>query len=344
MTFNIHGQQAAVDLFVNSLNGRLHHAYLLSGPAHVGKTTLARLVSQAVNCLVSDQAPCGECEACRRIADNGHADVQTLAVDPDSADGPRTLIGINAVRDLIGSAHLRPYEGRRRVFIIQGADALSIDAANALLKVLEEPPPDVLLLLLTDNPDGVLPTVRSRCQTVALRPLPERQVKELLQAEHGVTAEQAHVIARLSRGCLGWAIEASRDPAVLAGMHQRTEKIADVIDGGLEARLAYADDLARRFQRDKALARGELFLWLRWLRDLLLVQQGQAESVANVSWRGTLERQAEALTPSQTVGWLNHTTETLELLEKNANARLVLDALMLESPRMQAAATLSLPI
>jgi DNA polymerase-3 subunit delta' len=249
------------------------------------------------------------------------------------------LIGIDAVRGLINSAQLRPYEGRMRVFIIQGADVLSVDAANALLKVLEEPPPDVLILLLTDNPAGVLPTVKSRCQTVAMRPLPEGQVEELLQAEHGVGAEQAHVTARLSRGCLGWAIEASRDPAVLAGVHQRTEKIADVVESGLEVRLAYADDLARRFQRDRAPAREELFLWLRWLRDLLLIQQGQNNTVANVSWQDTLERQARALTPHQTVRWLNQITETLEYLDRNANGRLVLDMLMLESPRLEVAGT-----
>ncbi len=337
MSLRLHGQQAAVNALETGLKGRLHHAYLFSGPAHVGKMTLATQLAQAVNCLVPDRAPCGECVACMRIAAGGHADVRVLAVDPESAEGPRTLIGIDAVRELIGSAHLRPYEGRKRVFIIQGADLLSTDAANALLKVLEEPPPDVLLLLLTDNPDGVLPTVVSRCQTLQLRPLALGQVEELLQQEHAVGPEQAHVLARLSRGCLGWAIEASQDPALLAGVHQRTEKIADVVESGVEGRLAYADDLARRFQRDRTAAREELFLWLRWLRDLLLVQQGQGGSVTNVTWRETLERQAALLTPRETVGWLNRANETLELLERNVNPRLVLDLLMLESPLLAAA-------
>jgi len=280
---------------------RLHHAYLFSGPAHVGKMTLALQLAQAMNCLQPDQAPCGECQACTRIAAGTHADVQVLAVDPEATEGPKTLIGIETVRDVIASAHLRPYEGKTRVFIFEDTDRLSHDAGNALLKVLEEPPPDVLLVLLSED----------------------------------VSQEQAEVIARLSRGCLGWAIEASTDPALLAGVHQRVERIADVAEGGLEERFGYADDLARRFQRDRAVGREELRLWLRWLRDILLIQQGQHDGIVNTTWRETLERQAAALTPADTVRWLHLLTDSIVALERNANPRLALEVLMLDAPRLK---------
>ena len=155
---NVHGHELAVRTLEAGLaSGRLHHAYLLSGPAHVGKTTLAMQLAQAVNCT-ADDPPCLACEACMRVGAGAHADVSTIKVDPEATEGARTVISIDAVKDLIASAHLKPYEGRTRVYIVQGADRLSPDAANALLKVLEEPPPDVLLLLLTDNPDGAANT------------------------------------------------------------------------------------------------------------------------------------------------------------------------------------------
>ena len=334
---NVHGHELAVRTLEAGLkNGRLHHAYLLSGPAHVGKTTLAMQLAQAVNCT-GDDPPCGACTPCTRVGSGLHADVSVIAVDPEATEGARTQISIDAVRDLISSAHLRPYEGRTRVYVIQGADRLSVDAANALLKVLEEPPPDVLLLLLTDNPDGVLPTVRSRCQLVEMRPLPIAQVQQVLRDEHGVGEEQAETLARLSRGCLGWAIEASRDHAVLAAVHQRLERIVDVIEGGLEARFSYANDLARRFQQDRAAGREELFLWMRWLRDILLMQQDQGTRIVNLVWRDTLARQAEALTSAQVTRWVHAVTETVGALDRNANARLAIEALMLEAPALAVA-------
>ena len=334
---HVHGHELAVRTFEAALkSSRLHHAYLLSGPAHVGKTTLATQLAQAVNCTGSDP-PCGACEPCVRVGAGSHADVSTIEVDPDATEGAHTVISIDAVKDIIASAHLRPYEGRTRVYIVQGADRLSQDAANALLKVLEEPPPDVLLLLLTDNADGVLPTIRSRCQLVELRPLPVARVAELLRDEHGAGEEQAEMLARLSRGCVGWAIEASADESVLAEMHQRIERIAVVVEGGLEARFAYADALARRYQLDRAAGREELFLLMRWLRDVLLIQQDQGARIVNLSWRSTLERQASSLTSAQVTRVLRAITETVGALERNANPRLALEALMLQAPALATA-------
>lgn len=331
------GNDAAVQAFESALRGgRMHHAYLITGPAHVGKLTLAMQLAQAVNCLTPGDEPCGACEACTRIAAGIHADVRVIRVNPEATEGPKTAIGIDSVRDLIGSAHLRPYEGNTRVFVFDGADTLTNDAANALLKVLEEPPPDVRFLLLAPSQDSVLPTIISRCQHIELHPLPTGQVAQILTDDHGMSAEQADIVARLSRGCLGWAIEAAHEPALLAGVHQGLERIAEVAEEGLEDRFAYAEQLARRFQRDRAVGREELYLWLRWLRDVLLVQQGNGGAIVNVSWRETIQRHAASLTPADTVRWLHLVTESIEVLDRNANPRLALDVMMLESPVIRA--------
>ena len=330
------GHDEAVQTFESAMNyGRLHHAYFITGPAHVGKFRLAMQVAQAVNCFSAGDEPCGNCDACVRIDAGIHADVRVMRVDPEATDGPKTTIGIDTVRDLIASAHLRPYEGRSRVFIFDGADAMTNDAANALLKILEEPPPNVHLLLLAPSEDAVLPTIRSRCLHVELHPLPKDQVAQILVADHGMSAEQADVVARLSRGCLGWAIEAASDSALLAGVHLGLERIAEVIEEGIVDRFRYADQLARRFQRDRATGREELYLWLRWLRDVLLVQQGQSEALTNVSWQQTIQRHAAALTPTETVLWLHLIMDTIDMLGRNANPRLALEVMMLEAPSVR---------
>ena len=323
----LHGQQLPVQTLERSLaEGRLHHAYLFVGPAHLGKATLAVQLAQALNCD-ADTPPCGACPSCTRIAGGNHADVRFVSLGDNAAS-----IGIDAVRDIINSAHLRPYEGRTRVFVVTEADLLTRDAANALLKVLEEPPDDVVLILVGHSADNLLPTVRSRCQTFYFRPLPVGEVARILQEERGVGAEQADVLARLSRGCVGWAVAASEDDALYASVHQRIEQIVDAIEGGLEERLAYAGELARRLDRDRSAGREELFLWLRWLRDVMLVQQGHGGSIANLSWREALERHAGALQPAAVVGWAHNVTRTVEALERNANVRLALDVFMLEAP------------
>ena len=330
--FRIHGHGPTLSLLDHSLKeDRLHHAYLLVGPNHVGKTTLAVQLAQAVNCT-GESPPCGECDGCLRIVQGHHADVVVLDVNAGQESEGRKSIGIDAIRDVQHSASLRPYEGRKRVYIIQEAERMSQEAANALLKTLEEPPPDVMLILLTADIDSLLPTVISRCLQLDLRPLPIPDVSRLLQDEYHVAAPEAEQFARLSRGCVGWAIQAVQDPEPAAALHQRLERIASVCEGDLDHRFSYADDLARRFQRDRAVGRDELYLWLRWWRDVLLILQGQTDEVVHVTWQETLERLASNVSPAEVVRWVHVITGTLDALDQNANARLALEVMMLEMP------------
>ncbi|MCX6012988.1 MAG: AAA family ATPase, partial [Chloroflexi bacterium] len=162
--WNIIGQQDAVELLSKSLNiGRVSHAYLLTGPRHVGKMTLAVNLAQALNCT-SDQVPCGECESCVRISTGRNSDISLIDLSAES-----TEIGINQIKEMERLASLKPYESKCRIFIINEAEKLSTEASNCLLKTLEEPPADVIIILLAVKPDSLLPTILSRCQRVDLR-------------------------------------------------------------------------------------------------------------------------------------------------------------------------------
>ena len=332
--WRIHGQEhltAALDKGLRQ--DQLAHAYLLVGPPQIGKTTLALRLSQAVNCLSDHDRPCGDCQQCQRIERGIHPDVQVIAPAQDERTGRlRTEIGIDQIRAVEQTAVLGPYEGRYRVFIIDGVERLSLEAANALLKTLEEPPARVLLLLLTAEEDGLLPTIRSRCQRLELWPLQEEALVALLTEEHGVTSEDALLLARLSGGRLGWALAAATDPKVLEERQRRLDALLEVVDGGVERRFQFAQELAQQFGRDRGAAREALGLWLLWWRDMLMLKEQAPELVVNVDWQQTLDQRAQRFQGDQVAMVVRELVATLERLEQNANARIALDVLMLALP------------
>ena len=170
---NIHGHDGVLNLLYTAAQAdRLAHAYVLVGPPHVGKMTLAVHLAQLVNCEAPTPGPCLTCNQCKRIAAGNHADVQITGLPTTEEGALGTQIRIEQVRELRKQASLRPYEGRTRVFIIQDSELLTNEAANSLLKYLEEPPPNVLLALLASDEDALLPTVSLDASVLSLGPCP----------------------------------------------------------------------------------------------------------------------------------------------------------------------------
>ena len=332
--WKVYGQEHITEALDRSMGrDQLAHAYLLIGPPQIGKATLAIQMAQAVNCL-EDERPCARCAQCQRIDRALHPDVQVIAPVQDERTGRlRTEIGIDQIRALGRTAALGPYEGRCRVFIIDGVELLSLEATNALLKTLEEPPAQVLLLLLTSQEDALLPTVRSRCQRLELRPLREETIIALLTEEHGVAPEDARLLARLSGGRLGWAKAAATDTKVLEKRQLALEALLEVVDGGLEQRFQQAQELASQFGRDRSGVRDVLGLWLSWWRDLLMLKEQAPDLVFNLDWRETLDERAKRFDRFQVANVVSELIATLERLGQNANARIALDVLMLAIPK-----------
>ncbi len=316
-------------------DGRASHAYLIVGPPHIGKGTLALNIAQRMNCTSPEDAPCGSCTQCQRIASGIHADVQVISTAREEDGVARRQISISTVRELQHQASLKPYEGACRVYIFDGAEDMSTEAANALLKVLEEPPDQVLFLLLTAQEDAVLPTIRSRCHRIELHPLPIAAVAEELASSGAMGLEEANVLARLSRGCLGWALSAAREPVVMEQRAAQVERIARLSCATLEARFDYGGELAARYSRDRQDAVAELEQWLRWWRDILLIKEGGGEHVNNVDQMDFLRRVADQVTTQQVVRSITGIRDSIEALESNANPRLALESLMLALPARQ---------
>jgi DNA polymerase III subunit delta' len=302
------------------------HAYLLLGPQHVGKGTLAVNLAQALNCEGSGR-PCGECSACRRIVNDKHADVTRLGLDS------RTEIGIDDIRALQRLASLPPYEGQYKVFIIDDAEYLSTEAANSLLKILEEPPQRVVWLLLAAEEERMLPTVVSRCRRLELRPVRSELIREKLIKSYDVAPDKARLLAQLCRGCPGWALSAMADKDILEQRSQRISRLSSLLTADLEQKFAYAQELASQFSQRRRDAAETIRAWLDWWRDLMLTKGGCGEAVINADYGTTLEEQARRLSLGEIEKCLVDLCLLQEHIARNVNPRLALEWLMLSLPK-----------
>ncbi len=329
------GNEKAVAALRRALDGdRLSHAYLVTGPRHVGKMSLAIDLAAALNCDGSAR-PCGECKGCDRTRRSIHAGVHVVGLEDGPEGRSRTLIGIDQVRAVQRETALAPFEGRFRVVIFDAAERLSDEAANSLLKTLEEPPPQVVLLLLTSKPEALLPTVVSRCQLVELRPVAGGAIAAALVDRLGMAADEADRIARLAGGRPGWAIRAAENPELLTQTDEKLDILEEVVLGGMADRFAHAAKLGSAADRNREAGRSELDVWVGWWRDVMLVKEGLPHLAANASRMESLSSVADSLTRSQVAGAISAIRETKSLIERNVNPRLSLEVMMLDLPRVR---------
>lgn len=333
--WSVIGQDRAVSLLQRSLEtDSLAHSYLFIGPAHVGKMTLALNLVQALNCE-SSEPPCGQCNSCRKVIEGKHADVQVIGLngyEDSSASRQKTEIGIDRIREIQHSASLPPFEGKCSAYIIDGAEHLSIEAANCLLKTLEEPSDNVVFILLTANEQLLLETVISRCQRVELPPLSVNKIEDALCLNWGIEKQEAGLLARLSNGCLGWAVSAYLDSSFLEKRKGYLDELIEVINDDLDKRFIYAIKLATQFGQNRAVVQEQLDLWTGWWRDILLVKANCNDYVTNIDRLTTLDETAEGYSINQIKTFLKNIQVAGEQLKQNANPRLVLEVLMLNVP------------
>ena len=326
------GQEKAIALLKHALLAdNTAHAYLFIGPAHIGKLTLALDLAKALNCPESDP-PCGNCSSCQRIAGCKHADVTLTDLDSPShiaEPGTRTKISITDIKEIERSASLFPYEGIYKVFIINGAENMSREAANSLLKILEEPPEKVVFILTAADESLLLPTVISRCQRIELTPLPAPEIERILFEQQGIAGNKAKLISRLSGGCPGWALSASIDDVYLRERDDRLSRIIPLLSATWENRFDYA----AQFENNRKKAEDTLYTWFVWWRDVMLVWCGCAELVTNIDRITTLEEWAHAMELQEISNFIDHIELSLEALSRNANIRLLFETMMLEMPR-----------
>jgi len=300
-------------------NGRLHHAYLMLGPEGVGKRTIALSLAKAIHCNEIENDYCGNCPNCSRIQSGNHPDVRTI--EPGAG---KKEIGIQQIREMEKELNLRAFSGKK-IAIIDPATLMNMSAQNALLKTLEEPPRDCLLILVASNAGRLLPTLRSRCLRISFGLLPRDSIAGFLAAKRAMTSDDAQFIAAISMGSLGTALELDREELV-ERRRNWIETMRSLTLGDYRAALNAAEALSG--SREESL---RFLAWVEtWYRDLLVysVTQNVSELI-NLDIASTIQQKSAASELERILLALGQTAGAAARIQRNLNRRMVLEELFI---------------
>ncbi|MBW8010155.1 MAG: DNA polymerase III subunit delta' [Chloroflexi bacterium] len=320
------GHEWAVDLFKGQINtGNLRHAYLLSGPQSTGRRTLALALTKAVNCLQSPEPGnfCDQCRACLQINRMQHPDLSIIQREPSDRD-----IKVKVVRELQHSLALAPYDANFRIALLLNFEDASTSAANALLKTLEEPPAKVIIILTAESPEALLPTIASRCEVLRLRTLAGEKLTAGLQTQYGLAEDQAKMLAHISGGRPGMALQFYGNPEQLKERNSWLEDQQHLLNANRRVRFDYAQRVAKDKQKLKQI----LQTWLSFWRDVLIRTSGAKSEMVNLDRIAEIDDMAGNATTAEAYGLIASIEHTLHLLNKNVNSRLAIEVLLLEMP------------
>lgn len=337
--WGIVGHTWAIDMLQQAVAAqRPAHAYLISGPRAVGKSLLALRLAQCLNCELSGNTPCGTCRTCKRIANGNHPDVrhaslvtQAATLKSEEATRQRDL-RIDTIRNALTDIALRPFESRRRVFIIDDVERLSEGAANAMLKVLEEPPPHATIILVAHTAGDVMATIVSRCQAIKLRPVARDAIAHWLHTQ-GVAEDVATTYAAWSEGLPGLAHYYATNPDAVQQLHAQLDELLALSTRPLHECFKWVEE------RNKAFRGGEqrdvydtLTLWQRWWRDVLITAAGLPDAITWVDRHADVVRVARGTGVVVAAQYVRLLTQAVRQLRENANPQLVFEHLILHLP------------
>jgi DNA polymerase-3 subunit delta' len=332
------GHETALAVLQRALTTeRLPHAWLFTGPEGIGKLTAALDFAAALNCT-SEEKPCRVCQACRSTLSGKHPDVEIVAPggicdEPEHREHTESRdLRICQIRRLEKLLSLSPYAGGRRVAIIDSADTLHVEAANAFLKTLEEPPAGSVIILLAEREERLPDTVLSRCQKVAFRPVDRETILEAL-IDRGADPDDAVAITAASRGRIGWALQALEDPSLLDERMEMLDEAVRLAHAGRFERFGWAREAEGRAPGLRERYLRELTVWESWWRDVLLFGSGASEGAENSDRDSQLREEGRLYKASDIVTFLRALGQTREYLYANVDPQLALENLILDLPQ-----------
>lgn len=296
---------------------RVAHAYLFAGPDGIGKKLVAQAFARAFLCEAANG--CGVCAACTKIAAGSHPDFYTL--EPDGS-----AIKIDQIRTLQPQLALRSFAGRGKVCLIDSAELMTHEAANALLKTLEEPTAATLIILISGRPESLLATIRSRCQQVRFNRLPRRDLAQHLEQVLGISAADATVLAAVADGSFDKALGQHQDLYLKkrAGLIQSLSALSPTSS-------IQTFELAQHLKTEKDLIDEILNLFDIFFRDLLIYQHGQTEDqLINQDLLPLIHKQSCRLSTPQLFTKLDAVAQARHYLSRNVNLHLTLDHMLMQ--------------
>ena len=318
MTFGqVLGHDRQKDLLRRAIaSGRLAHAYLFHGADGIGKRLMALAFVRAIFC--QNGTGCGTCTACRKVDHHNHPDLHIL--EPDGA-----TIKIEQVRMIQKELSFRPLEAPKKICLIDGAEKLNPAAGNALLKTLEEPKGEALLILLSSQKERVLPTIRSRCQQIPFYAVPRPILQQALQEKLGLNESQGHILAALSEGSFKKALGKDKD-LFLDQRRELLKALTALSPGSVIALFKLAEEIAGEKERFQEI----LELFQAFYRDLLLYKQGMPESeLVNIDLLEKIQRVAKRENTATLLAKLEAIAVSRRQADRNVNKLLAMEVLLM---------------
>ena len=323
--WNLIGHEWAVDMLKKHIvRDTTRHAYLFAGPPGLGRRTLALRFAQALNCPIPAEVgvPCRVCRDCKQIESMKHADLTLVQAESDGG-----VLKVDQIREARKTLTLKPYMSSYRVALFLRFHEANDNAANALLKTLEEAPSYAVLILTADNPEQLLPTIVSRCEVLRLRPLSIEIIQRELEAR-GLENGRAKLIAHISGGRVGYAIRLIENDSLLERREERLNDLLTLMPASRVEKFKYADQLSR----DKDGMRQTILFWLSYWRDVMLRTAQAATPLVNVDRNVEIEDIAGRIDLSSARRVVSGLEGTLEKMDGNVNSRMLAEVLLLDLP------------
>jgi DNA polymerase-3 subunit delta' len=327
MNWNMIGHEWAVQLLKQHIiQNTQRQAYLITGPESVGRRTLALRFAQAVNCPQPTEPgePCLDCSTCGQIERMIHPDL--TVVEADRVGGQ---LKVDQIRGLQHGLSLAPYDAKYRIALLLRFEEANRQAANALLKTLEEPPPQVILMLTAESADRLLPTIVSRCEVIRLRPTPLGVIKQGLQTKWQVPPAEADLLTHLSSGRPGYTFQLYQNPGNLSLRRTWLDELINLLSANRVERFEYAETLAK----DANKLRDILKVWLAFWRDVMLRSSKSSSQITNIDYQDLIDQLANNLGQKKAHNLVVSVEQIFDHLDHNVNPRLALEVFMLDLPK-----------